>query len=205
MKKILFLLALGGFLINAPLTVWAMEDDNETENWVSSDEENDKENDENDYTKDFMVGRPCRIRFSSKSFEHDISWAFAKLKKEHFRQVSENDHDESARGKEEIWLDDTEINPLLDELKRAGWIIETSQENFNAKVQEEVANQLSTNSNTAFPDFNAGHNVGITKGRELARQERSIFEKHSKKLIVTAFGVGLAGGVGAMYYFNNRH
>ena len=63
MKKMLLLLALGGFLISAPYTIWAS--DNEEKDWFSSDEEN---NAENDYTENFMVGRPCRIRFSSKEF-----------------------------------------------------------------------------------------------------------------------------------------
>jgi hypothetical protein len=174
MKKVFFLLALGGFLISAPLQLWAADN----EEMDKALEEIEKISGNDDYSKNFNItARPCRVSIYDSSFALQEHLATIKLTEENFSSLDE--HPE----KEEVELYVTDMIPLFVALRKKGWIVEQYEKK------------------TMRDQYNNGHSKGITEGRELAAKERSIWEKHPKKIIAGAAIICGAAG----YYFGSKH
>ena len=192
---------LGGLLLSTPAAIWAMSDREE-----SSEDDSEDGNYYFEKRRKFRAARPYRIRF--------VSIKFGK-KKEYFVPLGDNDfrliedEDKSARGKEEIWFDDANMDKLFAKLERAGWLIAKSQEEFAEKVNTAVNERLELEETvrrlTKLSEEGRDRNTAAKDRNRRTVFERSIWEKHSKKLIAGGVAFGFLTGVGAMYYFSNRH
>ena len=193
MKKIFFSLILSVLLLNSSSYVFAMGN----YDGVKGD-------------KEMFSTDPRRLRCSSRFFRYDTSWIFAPLKEEHFRVNSEEETDETARGQREMWIDDTEILPILEEMRAAGWKI-TPPEQVNpiilGPIFEEVDSKKieeASNNKKIEEAFALGRENGHTEGRAERENEMSFCQRHPKKLVAGAVLLTVVGVKAVDYWFASR-
>jgi len=160
MKKMLFLLVFVALLVTNTSSVFAMEKKGDGK---------------------MLKNDPVRIRFSSRGlFRRNTSWIFVELKPENFHVNSKFEIDTNARERRELRINDTGIKLLLDELRKAGMVIET-QDDYDKKIQ--LAEQFRLKE---------------------AEEKKSFFQRHPKKILAGTVLLTAVGTGALVHWWENR-